>query len=99
MIDHSWGEFEIQIRITFIPEAGEKPLVLFHHLKLHPWPTVPAIDALPNTEPPTPVDRQEPVHSWQYDEVRICPPCQLLAQPATDRVYRTAAVIFEHTFA
>ncbi|KAH9999988.1 yeats family protein [Russula vinacea] len=32
-----WGEFEIQIRITFIPEAGEKPILLYHHLKLHPW--------------------------------------------------------------
>jgi YEATS domain-containing protein 4 len=66
---NSWGEFEIQIRITFIQEAAEKPLVLFHHLKLHPWPAIPTIDALPNTEPATPVDRPEPVHSWQYDEV------------------------------
>ena len=32
-----WGEFEIQIKIFFVPEAGEKPLTLVHHLKLHPW--------------------------------------------------------------
>lgn len=32
-----WGEFEIQIKIFFVPEANEKPLTLFHHLKLHPW--------------------------------------------------------------
>jgi YEATS domain-containing protein 4 len=33
-----WGEFEIQIRIYFVNEANEKPVVLNHHLKLHPWP-------------------------------------------------------------
>jgi len=71
-----WGEFEIQIRITFIPEAGEKPLTLFHHLKLHPWPAVPTIDALPDAEVPVPTDRPEPVHSWQYDEIVFTEPQQ-----------------------
>jgi YEATS domain-containing protein 4 len=33
-----WGEFDIQIKIFFVPEANEKPLAFFHHLKLHPWP-------------------------------------------------------------
>ncbi|SNX82515.1 probable Protein AF-9 homolog [Melanopsichium pennsylvanicum] len=32
-----WGEFEIQIKVFFVPEANEKPITLFHHLKLHPW--------------------------------------------------------------
>ncbi|KDN44910.1 yeats-domain-containing protein [Tilletiaria anomala UBC 951] len=32
-----WGEFEIQIKVFFIPEANEKPVTFFHHLKLHPW--------------------------------------------------------------
>ena len=46
-----WGEFEIQIKIFFVPEANEKPLTLFHHLKLHPWlQTVAAVEA----EPPAP---------------------------------------------
>ncbi|WFC97517.1 NuA4 histone H4 acetyltransferase complex and the SWR1 complex subunit [Malassezia yamatoensis] len=36
-----WGEFEIQIKIFFVPEAGEKPLTTVHHLKLHPWPSAP----------------------------------------------------------
>jgi len=44
-----WGEFEIQIRITFVPDAGEKPTTLYHHLKLHPWaaagnPEIPPLD-------------------------------------------------------
>jgi YEATS domain-containing protein 4 len=33
-----WGEFEIQVKIFFVPEANEKPLTFVHHLKLHPWP-------------------------------------------------------------
>jgi YEATS domain-containing protein 4 len=32
-----WGEFDIQIKIYFVPEANEKPLTTFHRLKLHPW--------------------------------------------------------------
>ena len=32
-----WGEFEIQVKIFFVPEANEKPVTAFHHLKLHPW--------------------------------------------------------------
>ncbi|KAM0793103.1 hypothetical protein ACM66B_000584 [Microbotryomycetes sp. NB124-2] len=33
-----WGEFDIVIKIFFVPEAAEKPLTFSHHLKLHPWP-------------------------------------------------------------
>jgi YEATS domain-containing protein 4 len=32
-----WGEFDIMIRIMFVPESGEKPLTVYHRLKLHPW--------------------------------------------------------------
>ncbi|KAJ9477594.1 Protein AF-9-like protein [Pseudozyma hubeiensis] len=43
-----WGEFEIQIKIFFVPEANEKPLTLFHHLKLHPWlQNVAAVESQP----------------------------------------------------
>ncbi|KAI0307054.1 yeats family protein [Multifurca ochricompacta] len=69
-----WGEFEIQIRITFIPEAGEKPVLLYHHLKLHPW-TASGADA--DAPPPTDVAAQlGPVHSWQYDEIVFTDPFQ-----------------------
>jgi len=42
-----WGEFDIQIKIFFVPESGEKPISTFHRLKLHPWHpvAVPAPDA------------------------------------------------------
>ncbi|SJX61207.1 related to YAF9-Component of a chromatin modifying complex [Sporisorium reilianum f. sp. reilianum] len=53
-----WGEFEIQIKIFFVPEANEKPLTLFHHLKLHPWlQSVAAVEAEPSAPaipPPLP---------------------------------------------
>ncbi|KAK9365928.1 yeats family-domain-containing protein [Lipomyces kononenkoae] len=32
-----WGEFEISIRVYFVPEASEKNVVMYHHLKLHPY--------------------------------------------------------------
>lgn len=32
-----WGEFEIQIKLFFVPESGEKPQTLWHSLKLHPY--------------------------------------------------------------
>jgi transcription initiation factor IIF auxiliary subunit len=32
-----WGEFEIQIKVHFTPEASEKPMTLFHFLHLHPY--------------------------------------------------------------
>ncbi|KAF8165693.1 yeats family protein [Crassisporium funariophilum] len=67
-----WGEFEIQIRITFVPESGEKAMTLYHHLKLHPWtatgdPEIPPIEV---------AIKHGPVHSWQYDEVVFNDPYQ-----------------------
>lgn len=32
-----WGEFTVQIKITFVPEAGEKAITLQHPIKLHHW--------------------------------------------------------------
>lgn len=32
-----WGEFEIAIRLYFVPEANEKPTPIYHFLKLHPY--------------------------------------------------------------
>ena len=81
-----WGEFEIQIRITFIQEAAEKPIMLYHHLKLHPWT---ASGADMDVPPPAEVAAQlGPVHSWQYDEIVFTDPFQqflniLTAHPPT----------------
>ncbi|KAI0080861.1 yeats family protein [Panus rudis PR-1116 ss-1] len=81
-----WGEFEVQIRISFITESGEKPITLYHHLKLHPW------TALGSGEPEQPsletAAKLGPVHSWQYDEIVFHDPFQsflniLTAHPPT----------------
>ncbi|KAK3322158.1 protein AF-9 [Apodospora peruviana] len=32
-----WGEFEITIRLYYVPESSEKPQTLYHHLRLHPY--------------------------------------------------------------
>jgi YEATS domain-containing protein 4 len=81
-----WGEFEIQIRITFVQDSGEKPLIMYHHLKLHPWTLDPTTH---NQIPPyEEAVKAGPVHSWQYDEVVFIDPYQtflntLMAHPPT----------------
>ncbi|MCJ1315033.1 NuA4 histone H4 acetyltransferase complex and the SWR1 complex subunit [Xylographa vitiligo] len=32
-----WGEFEVAIKLFFVPEASEKPISIYHQLKLHPY--------------------------------------------------------------
>ncbi|KAL4908920.1 hypothetical protein BDW74DRAFT_74889 [Aspergillus multicolor] len=54
-----WGEFEIQIKIYFVPESMEKPQTLWHALKLHPY----GPDAEGKKE------RREMVVSQNYEEV------------------------------
>jgi YEATS domain-containing protein 4 len=81
---YRWGEFEIQIRILFITEAGEKPMTLYHHLKLHPWTAT----GEPEIPPPEVALKLGPVHSWQYDEIVFNDPFQnflniLTAHPPT----------------
>lgn len=79
-----WGEFEVQIRITFTTEAGEKPLTFYHHLKLHPWTATGELE-IPSTEVAL---QKGPVHSWQYDEIIFVEPFSnflttLVAHPPT----------------
>ena len=35
--ESGWGEFEVQLKLYFVPEAGEKAQTLWHALKLHPY--------------------------------------------------------------
>ncbi|KAF9968781.1 NuA4 histone H4 acetyltransferase complex and the SWR1 complex subunit [Mortierella alpina] len=55
-----WGEFDLIIKIHFNPVSGEKPLTLYHHLKLHPYE---------EDELGSPGLKQKPVTSYSYDEV------------------------------
>ncbi|KAF9782210.1 yeats family protein [Thelephora terrestris] len=79
-----WGEFEVNIKIYFVPEAGEKQITLYHHLKLHPW-----LEGEGSVPPPLEVaTKLGPVHSWQYDEIVFNDPFQsflniLTAHPPT----------------
>ncbi|KZP21537.1 yeats family protein [Athelia psychrophila] len=79
-----WGEFEIQIKITFIAESGEKAITFYHHLKLHPW----TLTGDPEIPPLEQAIALGPVHSWQYDEIVFTDPYQsflniLTAHPPT----------------
>ncbi|KAG5440571.1 hypothetical protein PCK2_000396 [Pneumocystis canis] len=68
-----WGEFDIVIRIYFVPEASEKSICLFHHLKLHPYG--------PNSE----MIREQglSVTSYQYDEIIFNEPTEAMYEILT----------------
>ncbi|KAL8891281.1 MAG: hypothetical protein Q9205_005726 [Flavoplaca limonia] len=54
-----WGEFEVQIKLYFVPEANEKPQTIWHHLKLHPY----------GEKAEEQREKKEPVVSECYEEV------------------------------
>ena len=54
-----WGEFEVTMKLWFVPEAGEKPQSIYHNLKLHPYG--------PDAERQR--QTKEPIISQTYDEV------------------------------
>ncbi|KAI5290708.1 NuA4 histone H4 acetyltransferase complex and the SWR1 complex subunit [Ascosphaera aggregata] len=54
-----WGEFEIQIKLYFVPESMEKPQALWHTLTLHPYG-----DDIEGKK-----ERREVVKSINYEEV------------------------------
>ncbi|KAK4697707.1 YEATS domain-containing protein 4, partial [Lecanoromycetidae sp. Uapishka_2] len=35
--ESGWGEFEVQLKLYFVPESNEKAQTLWHALKLHPY--------------------------------------------------------------
>ena len=63
-----WGEFEVQIKLHFVPEANEKPQTLWHGLKLHPY----GKDAEAQRE------RREAVVSQNYEEILFNEPVEPL---------------------
>ena len=70
-----WGEFEVQIRVNFVAESGEKAITFYHHLKLHPWKIL--AEGEHDSAPPLDVAAQMgPVNSWQYDEIVFNDPFQ-----------------------
>jgi YEATS domain-containing protein 4 len=83
-----WGEFEVQIKIAFAPESGEKPIAFYHHLKIHHWSLDPHVPDLSSEQELADARRHGPVQSWQYDEIVFNDPFQgfydkLLKHPPT----------------
>ncbi|KAG7007781.1 hypothetical protein G7Y79_00008g024190 [Physcia stellaris] len=68
-----WGEFEVQIKMYFVPEAAEKPQTIWHFLRLHPWEgDVEAKKA-----------RREVVGSQSYEEILFNEPTETLFEVMT----------------
>ncbi|XP_024389950.1 transcription initiation factor TFIID subunit 14b isoform X2 [Physcomitrium patens] len=62
--ESGWGEFEIGITLHFHPDVGEKPLELFHHLKLYADD-----ESIPQTT-------KKPVVVESYDEIVLSEPME-----------------------
>jgi YEATS domain-containing protein 4 len=75
-----WGEFEITIRIFFAPHAGEKNILLYHHLKLHPYNPTTGV-ALP----PDAAVVGQLVESVLYDELVFNEPTETMFEILTSR--------------
>ena len=68
-----WGEFEVQIKMYFVPEAAEKPQTIWHFLRLHPWDGDVEGKKL----------RRETVGSQSYEEILFNEPTETLYEVMT----------------
>lgn len=73
-----WGEFEIQIKLFFVPECTEKAQTLFHFLKLHPYIGDKAELELARQQ-------RRPVLSYVYDEIIFNEPTEAMYDLLTSR--------------
>ncbi|CAM6095183.1 unnamed protein product [Calypogeia fissa] len=64
LTETGWGEFEIGITVYFHPDAAEKPLEIFHHLKLYP------------EDDSGPQNTKKPVVVESYDEIVFTEPSE-----------------------
>ncbi|CAG8433314.1 13055_t:CDS:2 [Ambispora gerdemannii] len=70
-----WGEFELSIILYFVPESGEKPITLYHDLRLHPH----ADDGLMFSS-----NVSKTVSSFQYEELIFIDPFKEMYQILAD---------------
>lgn len=61
-----WGEFEVQMKLYFVPEANEKAQTLWHALKLHPY-----VGDIEGQK-----ERREAIVSQNYEEVVFSEPVE-----------------------
>ncbi|KAL2629775.1 hypothetical protein R1flu_014461 [Riccia fluitans] len=64
LTETGWGEFEIGMTVYFHPDASEKPLEIFHHLKLYP------------EDDTGPQSTKKPVVVESYDELVFSEPSE-----------------------
>ncbi|RUS25182.1 putative histone acetyltransferase subunit [Jimgerdemannia flammicorona] len=81
-----WGEFEINIKIYFHPLAGEKPVQVYHHLRLHPYED-------DGSGQPWPKNR--PVVSYNYDEIVFNEPTEAFYQILSENNGLTSTLPFK----
>ena len=68
-----WGEFEVQIKMYFVPEASEKPQTSWHFLRLHPW----------EGDLEMQKEKRTPISSQSYDEIIFNEPTEALYEIMT----------------
>lgn len=79
-----WGEFEISIRVFFVTQAAEKNVLLYHHLKLHPYgANAPVTNGQDGSDSPKP--DLKPVDSYVYDEFVFNEPTEAMFEILTSR--------------
>jgi YEATS domain-containing protein 4 len=69
-----WGEFEVGIKMTFVPESGEKPTSVYHQLKLHPY----------GEDKEGQKERGETIVSQNYEEIVFNEPAEAFYQILTN---------------
>jgi len=77
-----WGEFEISINIYFTEDSGEKPVEIFHPLKLY---LESGADKQPK-RPPITAGRSPPVITEKYDELVFSEPIEDFYERVTAHV-------------
>ena len=55
-----WGEFEISIKMFYVPESLEKPQTMYHQLRLHPYG---------DEEKKEEMRRKGEIRAWGYEEM------------------------------
>lgn len=55
-----WGEFEISIKMFYVPESLEKPQTMYHQLRLHPYGS---------DEQKEEMRRKGEIRAWGYEEM------------------------------
>ncbi|KAG9253310.1 yeats family-domain-containing protein [Emericellopsis atlantica] len=59
--DTGWGEFDVNVKLYYVNESGEKPQTTYHYLRLHPYGRT-------EEEKQAMITEHGEVRSWAYEE-------------------------------